>query len=76
MPNCSNCSNSDAEYHLCSNCYNNIFKSYIVMVIAEENVILLKEQAQILLPYLGGGIAKHVGEKEKILTYHLIAREL
>ena len=27
MPNCSNCSNFDAEYHLCSNCYNNIFKS-------------------------------------------------
>lgn len=27
MPNCDNCSNSDAQYHLCSNCYNNIFKS-------------------------------------------------
>ena len=27
MPSCSNCSNSEAEYHLCSNCYNNIFKS-------------------------------------------------
>ena len=27
MPNCSNCSNSDAQYHLCNNCYNNIFKS-------------------------------------------------
>ena len=27
MPNCNNCSRSDAEYHLCSNCYNNIFKS-------------------------------------------------
>lgn len=27
MSNCSNCSASNAEYHLCSNCYNNIFKS-------------------------------------------------
>ena len=27
MPSCSNCSASNAEYHLCSNCYNNIFKS-------------------------------------------------
>lgn len=27
MPSCNNCSNSDAQYHLCSNCYNNIFKS-------------------------------------------------
>ena len=27
MPNCSNCSSSNPEYHLCSNCYENIFKS-------------------------------------------------
>jgi hypothetical protein len=27
MPSCSNCSNTNAEYHLCSNCYNNKFKS-------------------------------------------------
>ena len=27
MASCSNCSHSNAEYHLCSNCYNNIFKS-------------------------------------------------
>ena len=27
MSSCSNCSASNAEYHLCSNCYNNIFKS-------------------------------------------------
>lgn len=27
MPSCNNCSSSEAEYHLCSNCYNNIFKS-------------------------------------------------
>lgn len=27
MPSCSKCSNSNAEYHLCSNCYNNVFKS-------------------------------------------------
>ena len=27
MSSCSNCSASDAEYHLCSNCYNNVFKS-------------------------------------------------
>ena len=27
MSNCSNCQSSNPEYHLCSNCYNNIFKS-------------------------------------------------
>ena len=27
MPNCSNCSSSNPEYHLCRNCYENIFKS-------------------------------------------------
>ena len=27
MPNCSNCSNSNSEYHLCSKCYHNIFKT-------------------------------------------------
>ena len=27
MSNCSNCQSSNAEYHLCSNCYNNVFKS-------------------------------------------------
>ena len=27
MTNCNNCSAANAEYHLCSNCYNNIFKS-------------------------------------------------
>ena len=27
MSNCSNCSSSNPQYHLCSNCYENIFKS-------------------------------------------------
>ena len=27
MVHCNNCNNSNAQYHLCSNCYNNIFKS-------------------------------------------------
>lgn len=27
MSSCNNCNNSNAEYHLCSNCYNNVFKS-------------------------------------------------
>ena len=27
MSNCSNCQSSNPEYHLCNNCYNNIFKS-------------------------------------------------
>ena len=27
MVNCNNCNNSNAQYHLCNNCYNNIFKS-------------------------------------------------
>ena len=27
MGNCDNCNNSNAQYHLCNNCYNNIFKS-------------------------------------------------
>ena len=27
MPNCSNCSSSSAEYHLCNKCYHNVFKS-------------------------------------------------
>lgn len=27
MSNCNNCQRANAEYHLCSNCYNNVFKS-------------------------------------------------
>jgi hypothetical protein len=45
------------------------------MVIVEENVILHKEQAPILLHYLGGGIAIHVVRKEKILPFHPTSKE-
>ena len=27
MSNCDNCNSSEANYHLCENCYKNIFKS-------------------------------------------------